>query len=65
MALLITLTPWSWFSNWQDGKVKHRGEDYDTLKDKLGKQMWKQTEELFPKLAGMVREMKSPLFLKV
>ena len=56
VALLITLTPWSWFSDWQDGKVKKRGEDYEALKDKLGRQMWKETEELFPKLAGTVRK---------
>ena len=55
VALLITLTPWSWFSTWQEGKVKKRGEDYEALKDRLGRQMWKQTEELFPKLAGTVR----------
>lgn len=51
-ALLITLTPWSWFSKWRDGRVKHRGEDYEVLKEKIGRQMWKQVEELFPKLAG-------------
>ena len=54
VALLITLTPWSWFSDWKDGKLKHRGDDYNALKDKIGRQMWKQTEELFPQLAGTV-----------
>ena len=54
VALLITLTPWAWFSDWKDGKLKHRGDDYNALKDKIGHQMWKQTEELFPQLAGTV-----------
>ena len=54
VALLITLTPWAWFSDWKDGKLKHRGDDYNALKDKIGSQMWKQTEELFPQLAGTV-----------
>ena len=57
MALLITFTPRSWFTEWKSGRVKHRGEDYNELKMKFGRQMWKQTEELFPALEGKVRNL--------
>ena len=53
-GLLITLIPWSWFGEWKDGRVKHRGEHYENLKEQLAAQMWRQTEELFPQLAGKV-----------
>ena len=54
MALLITLLPWSWFNKWEGGRVKHRGEDYNELKERIAKQMWHQCEQLFPKLEGKV-----------
>ena len=39
---------------WKDGKVKKRGQEYDDIKMKIGAQMWKQVEELFPQLEGKV-----------
>ena len=54
VALLITFTTRDWFMDWKDERVKHRGKDYEELKMKIGMKMWRQTEELFPKLAGKV-----------
>ena len=54
-ALVIAPVPTSWFSQWQHGRVLHRGDDYVDLKLKLGRQMWEQTLGLFPHLSGKVR----------
>ena len=54
-ALVIAPVPTSWFSQWQQGRVLHRGDDYVDLKMKLGRQMWEQTLGLFPHLSGKVR----------
>ena len=54
MALIMTLVPRSWFTEWKDGKVKKRGQEYEDIKMKIGAQMWKQVEELFPQLDGKV-----------
>ncbi|KAL3857331.1 hypothetical protein ACJMK2_012009 [Sinanodonta woodiana] len=51
-ALLITLCPYEWFSAWEKQRCKHRGEDYVSLKDKIGRQMWLQCQQVFPQLAG-------------
>ncbi|XP_052802651.1 all-trans-retinol 13,14-reductase-like [Mya arenaria] len=52
VALVITLLPWEWFSRWETEKIKHRGDDYNGLKMRIGQQMWRQLENMFPKLQG-------------
>jgi len=54
VLLIITLLPWHWFSQWESGKVKKRGDDYNALKMRIGQQLWKQVEQLFPQLDGKV-----------
>lgn len=39
---------------WEDGRVMHRGEDYEKLKRSIGDVIWKQTLALFPQLKGKV-----------
>ena len=55
VALIVTFVPRMWFTEWKDGKVKKRGQDYEAVKMKIGAQMWKQVEELLPQLDGKVR----------
>ena len=64
MALIITLVPRSWFTEWKDGKVKKRGQEYEDIKMKIGAQMWKQVEELFPQLDGKVQTVRILYCLK-
>ncbi|KAL3857332.1 hypothetical protein ACJMK2_012010 [Sinanodonta woodiana] len=56
-ALLITLCPYDWFTTWEKQNCKHRGEDYVDLKERIGKQMWLQCQQLFPKLEGKLEYM--------
>ncbi|KAK3603231.1 hypothetical protein CHS0354_007560 [Potamilus streckersoni] len=51
-ALLITLCPYEWFSAWEKQRCKHRGEDYVDLKERIGRQMWLQCQQVFPQLTG-------------
>lgn len=52
--LIITLCPYHWFERWEDGKVKHRGDDYDGLKNAIGRQMLNQCLQMFPQLEDKV-----------
>ncbi|KAK3603232.1 hypothetical protein CHS0354_007562 [Potamilus streckersoni] len=56
-ALLITLCPYDWFTPWEKQKCQHRSEDYVDLKERIGKQMWLQCQQLFPKLEGKLEYM--------
>ncbi|KAK3603230.1 hypothetical protein CHS0354_007559 [Potamilus streckersoni] len=51
-ALIIALCPYEWFSAWEKQRCKHRGEDYVDLKERIGRQMWIQCQQVFPQLAG-------------
>ena len=48
---------------WEDGKVMHRGEEYDKRKKALGELIWQQTVALFPQLRDKVEyfDVGSPL----
>ncbi|XP_022341649.2 all-trans-retinol 13,14-reductase-like [Crassostrea virginica] len=53
-CLLITLSKYSWFKQWEEGRVKHRGEDYEDLKTVIAKKMLEQCIRLYPNLEGKV-----------
>ncbi|XP_046380496.2 all-trans-retinol 13,14-reductase-like [Haliotis rufescens] len=57
VVLLITIAKWEWFSEWKEGRDRHRGERYEELKMAIGRQMWKQTVSLFPNLDGQLEYM--------
>ena len=53
-VIIITLARWDWFEQWQDGRLRHRGEEYESIKNSIGEQMWKVCCHLFPQLDGKV-----------
>ena len=53
-VIIITLARWDWFEQWQDGRLRHRGEEYEGIKNSIGEQMWKVCCQLFPQLDGKV-----------
>lgn len=53
-CLLITLSKYSWFQQWEEGRVKHRGEDYEDLKTIIGKKMLQHCIKLYPNIEGKV-----------
>ena len=54
-CLIIGLAQWSWFSQWENARVMHRGDQYNTLKARVGKRMWERVEQIYPKLKGKVK----------
>ena len=54
MATLIAFVKYEWFEDWKDERVKHRGENYNSLKTMLGKQLWNQVVEMYPHLEDKV-----------
>ena len=47
---IVTLVPYRWFEQWEKDRVMKRGDDYEDLKHRIGRRMWKQTCALFPDL---------------
>lgn len=60
---IISLASYEWFEKWKDEKVMHRGEDYEEIKQRIGKQMWEQVCRFHPNLKDKVEyfDVGSPL----
>ncbi|CAM9258396.1 unnamed protein product [Ectocarpus fasciculatus] len=53
-ATIVTFANYSWFEEWENARVMHRGKEYNELKNALGKLVWDQTLALFPHLHDKV-----------
>ncbi|XP_060078415.1 all-trans-retinol 13,14-reductase-like [Ylistrum balloti] len=51
-CLIITVGRFEWFARWQNERLKHRSEEYEGLKNRMGRQMWNQLTAICPKLEG-------------
>lgn len=51
---IVTFASFSWFKQWENERVSHRGAEYEHVKHALGDMIWKQTLGLFPHLADKV-----------
>jgi all-trans-retinol 13,14-reductase len=60
---IVTVTPYHWFQEWKDEKVKHRGEDYESFKSHFGRKLWEQVLCMYPQLDGKLEyiEVGTPL----
>jgi len=54
VCTIVTLANWSWFSDFEEAKLKKRGDDYDKVKNAIGQSVWEQTCSIFPQLADKV-----------
>eukprot|EP00164_Ancoracysta_twista_P000103 GFYU01000146.1.p1 GENE.GFYU01000146.1~~GFYU01000146.1.p1 ORF type:complete len:608 (-),score=259.18 GFYU01000146.1:63-1886(-) len=45
---VITLAKYEWFEQWVDERVGHRGQDYEAVKNRIGKKMWEQVCRMYP-----------------
>ena len=48
------MSHYNWFKDWQDGRVQHRGEEYEKIKNSIGERMLQQCIKLYPKMEGKV-----------
>lgn len=51
---IVSLAPYEWFEKWKDEKVMHRGDDYEEIKNRVGKRMWEQVCRFHPNLKDKV-----------
>jgi len=51
---IVTLANWKWFSKWEDGQVKKRGDDYEEIKQAIGHKMIEQTCKLYPQIKDKI-----------
>ena len=60
---IVTLANWEWYSQWQDGQVKKRGDEYEEIKEAIGHKMIEQTCKLFPQIRDKIdfTEIASPV----
>mmetsp|Transcript_39518 Transcript_39518/g.99620 ORF Transcript_39518/g.99620 Transcript_39518/m.99620 type:complete len:607 (+) Transcript_39518:61-1881(+) len=63
VGLLLTEARWEWFEKWADGRVKHRGAEYEAVKKHFEDEMLRVLMKMFPHLEGKVEytEVGSPL----
>ncbi|XP_064648110.1 all-trans-retinol 13,14-reductase-like [Lineus longissimus] len=60
---IVTIVPWEWFKQWEVQQVKKRCEEYEDLKNGIGRQMWKQACLMYPQIEDKLDyfEVGSPL----
>ncbi|KAG2461035.1 RETST reductase, partial [Polypterus senegalus] len=51
---LLTMARFEWFEEWQDKRVKNRGEDYECLKMGIAHALIKWATEMFPQIEDKV-----------
>jgi hypothetical protein len=54
VCTVIAPAKWEWFQQWQDERVKKRGEDYDAIKTAIARRMWDHVLAIYPHLADKV-----------
>lgn len=51
---IVTFASYDWFEKWKDEKVMHRGEEYEEIKQRIGKKALEQVCRFHPDLADKV-----------
>jgi len=54
-CVIVTFSNKDWFSDWEEDKVKKRGQVYENLKSVFVDQIWTQVLRHFPHLEDKVR----------
>lgn len=63
---IIGFAPYERFSKWEDDRWKHRGDEYEAYKERIGDRLLEQLLRFEPQLADKIdfRELSSPLSTK-
>jgi all-trans-retinol 13,14-reductase len=54
VCTVITMANWEWFAPWEQERMSKRGDDYDSVKNLIGRRMWEQVLAVYPHLADKV-----------
>jgi phytoene dehydrogenase-like protein len=65
-AELLSFVPYDAFARWREGRWKHRGADYEALKDRLSDEMLRVVERRLPGFGALVeyRELSTPVTME-
>ena len=55
VCIVLTITNYGWFEEWEKTRIGHRGQEYVDFKTALGKQMWAQVVSHYPDLEDKVK----------
>jgi all-trans-retinol 13,14-reductase len=60
---IITIAPWEWYGEWEQGKWKKRGEDYEAQKEAMSQRLLAELYRQIPATQGHVdyHELSTPL----
>lgn len=60
---IITIAPYSWFTDWETTRWKKRGAEYEQLKERISQQLLEQLYRMLPQLKGQIDyyELSTPL----
>jgi len=47
---IVTLCNWEWFEEWEEGRVKKRGQQYDDIKTRMAEKAWEQACRFYPQI---------------
>lgn len=47
---IVTLMPYDWVSEWNENRVKKRGDEYESIKKTFGHKAVEQACQLFPSI---------------
>lgn len=63
VCTVVTLANYEWFQKWEEERVLKRGDEYESIKNNLGRRMWDQVLAVYPQLADKVEyfEVGSPV----
>ncbi len=64
---IISVAKYDWFKEWENDRWKHRGEEYEALKEKFSQRMLKYLYKAVPQLEGKISfyELSTPLSTKL
>jgi all-trans-retinol 13,14-reductase len=54
VCTVITMANWEWFAPWEQEHMSKRGDDYNSVKNQIGRRMCEQVLALYPHLADKV-----------
>ena len=56
---IVTLMPYDWVSEWNNNRVKKRGDEYESIKKTFGHKAVEQACQLFPSIRVSIFVFKS------
>jgi all-trans-retinol 13,14-reductase len=63
---IITVAPWQWYSDWENGKWRKRGEDYEAKKEAISQRLLEELYRQMPSTVGNIDcyELSTPVSTK-